>query len=141
MHYTNAINPALLWHSFKKGVLNVINKILVIGGAGKMGGWFVDFFRSQGFQTTVADATIEDGPGRFRNWTDAGVDYDVIVVATPLAVSPEAQVIEGDGPAPDVTVILTFPERDHALNWINDPEIAEVHARRRASGTSRILLM
>lgn len=61
--------------------------VLVIGGAGKMGGWFVDFFASQGFQTTVADATIEDGPGQFQNWTDAGVDYDVIVVATPLAVS------------------------------------------------------
>jgi chorismate mutase/prephenate dehydrogenase len=61
--------------------------VLVIGGAGKMGGWFVDFFASQGFQTTIADATIEDGPGRFRSWTDAGVDYDVIVVATPLAVS------------------------------------------------------
>jgi len=61
--------------------------VLVIGGAGKMGGWFVDFFASQGFQTTIADATIEDGPGRFQNWTEAGVDYDVIVVATPLAVS------------------------------------------------------
>ena len=61
--------------------------VLVIGGAGKMGGWFVDFFASQGFQTTIADATVEDGPGKFRNWTDAGVDYDVIVVATPLAVS------------------------------------------------------
>jgi len=61
--------------------------VLVIGGAGKMGGWFVDFFASQGFQTTIADTTIEDGPGRFQNWTDAGVDYDVIVVATPLAVS------------------------------------------------------
>lgn len=61
--------------------------VLVIGGAGKMGGWFVNFFASQGFQTTIADATIEDSPGRFRNWTEAGVDYDVIVVATPLAVS------------------------------------------------------
>ena len=60
---------------------------LVIGGAGKMGRWFADFFTSQGFATTVADVTIEDGPGRFRNWTDAGVDFDVIVVAAPLAVS------------------------------------------------------
>ncbi len=61
--------------------------VLVIGGAGKMGGWFADFFASQGFDVTIADAMLEDGPGRFRNWTDAGVDYDVIVVATPLAVS------------------------------------------------------
>ena len=62
-------------------------RVLVIGGAGKMGGWFVNFFASQGFETTVADTHAEDGPGMFRNWTDAGVDYDVIVVATPLAVS------------------------------------------------------
>lgn len=62
-------------------------RALVIGGAGKMGRWFVDFFASQGFATTVADVTIEDGPKQFSNWTDAGVDFDVIVVAAPLAVS------------------------------------------------------
>jgi len=62
-------------------------RVLVIGGAGKMGSWFVDFFASQGFATTVADSGVEDGPGRFSNWTDAGVDFDVIVVAAPLAVS------------------------------------------------------
>jgi chorismate mutase/prephenate dehydrogenase len=61
--------------------------VLIIGGAGKMGGWFVDFFASQGFATTVADPCVADAPGRFTNWTDAGVDYDVIVVAAPLAVS------------------------------------------------------
>ncbi|MCH7829334.1 MAG: prephenate dehydrogenase/arogenate dehydrogenase family protein [Proteobacteria bacterium] len=60
---------------------------LVIGGAGKMGRWFVDFFASQGYATTVADTSVEDGPSRFRNWTDAGVEFDVIVVAAPLAVS------------------------------------------------------
>ncbi|MBT8087959.1 MAG: prephenate dehydrogenase/arogenate dehydrogenase family protein [Gammaproteobacteria bacterium] len=62
-------------------------RVLVIGGAGKMGRWFVDFFASQGFATVIADMSVEDGPGCFANWTDAGVDYDVIVVATPLAVS------------------------------------------------------
>jgi chorismate mutase/prephenate dehydrogenase len=62
-------------------------RALIIGGAGKMGGWFVDFFVSQGFETTIADRGVENGPGQFSNWTDAGVDYDVIVVAAPLAVS------------------------------------------------------
>ncbi len=62
-------------------------RVLVIGGAGKMGGWFVEFFTSQGFATTMADPELEDGPGQHRNWTDAGVDFDVIVVAAPLAVS------------------------------------------------------
>ena len=62
-------------------------RVLVIGGAGKMGGWFVDFFNSQGFATSVADAAVEDGPARFSDWKTAGTDYNIIVVATPLAVS------------------------------------------------------
>ncbi len=62
-------------------------RVLVIGGAGKMGGWFVDFFASQAFSITIADSSVADGPGQFRSWTDAGIDYDVIVVAAPLAVS------------------------------------------------------
>ena len=62
-------------------------RALVIGGAGKMGAWFVDFFASQGFATTVADIAVDDGPGRFKRWTDAGLDFDFIVVAAPLAVS------------------------------------------------------
>ncbi|MBT8083939.1 MAG: prephenate dehydrogenase/arogenate dehydrogenase family protein [Woeseia sp.] len=64
-------------------------RVLIIGGAGKMGGWFVDFFSSQGFVTVVADAAIEDGDQRFSDWHDAGLDFDVIVVATPLATSGE----------------------------------------------------
>jgi len=62
-------------------------RVLIIGGAGKMGGWFVEFFASQGYATIVADPGVEDGPGQHRNWTDAGVDFDVIIVAAPLAVS------------------------------------------------------
>lgn len=60
---------------------------LVIGGGGKMGGWFVDFFASQGYGTVIADQQGVPGPGSFRSWQDAGTDYDVIVVATPLAIS------------------------------------------------------
>lgn len=60
---------------------------LIIGGAGKMGRWFVDFFSTQGFATTIADPGVEAGPGRYANWTEAGLDYDVIVVAAPLAAS------------------------------------------------------
>lgn len=61
--------------------------VLVIGGAGKMGRWFADFFVSQGYATTIADPSVETGSGCYQDWTDAGVDYDVIVVAAPLAVS------------------------------------------------------
>ncbi|MCB1845137.1 MAG: prephenate dehydrogenase/arogenate dehydrogenase family protein, partial [Halioglobus sp.] len=61
--------------------------VLVIGGAGKMGAWFAEFFASQGYSVTVADTAIDDGDGRFHDWRDAGVDFDVIVVAAPLAIT------------------------------------------------------
>jgi len=60
---------------------------LVIGGSGNMGAWFAEFFESQGFGVSIADPRVENGNNRFSNWVDAGVDYDVIVVAAPLAVS------------------------------------------------------
>jgi len=62
-------------------------RVLVIGGAGKMGNWFVDFFRSQGFITDIADRQLDNRDGQFKDWRDAGTDYDVMIVATPLAVS------------------------------------------------------
>lgn len=62
-------------------------RVLVIGGGGKMGGWFADFFRSQGFKTAIADRAAPGGDGVYADWRDAGTDFDVIVVATPLAVS------------------------------------------------------
>ena len=63
------------------------SRVLVIGGAGKMGRWFADFFASQGYATIIADPSVENGPKSFSSWTDAGVDFDYIVVAAPLAVS------------------------------------------------------
>lgn len=62
-------------------------EVLVIGGAGKMGGWFADFFASQGYETSIADTRIESGPGRYSDWRQAGLEFDIVVVATPLAVS------------------------------------------------------
>ena len=61
--------------------------VLVIGGAGKMGGWFVDFFASQGYSTSIADSRAMQAPEVFTDWREAGTDYDVIVVAAPLKVS------------------------------------------------------
>ena len=68
-------------------------RALVIGGAGKMGGWFVQFLASQGFDVQVADPAGADGavPGitvtdDWRKLDDLGV-FDFIVVATPLGAS------------------------------------------------------
>ena len=64
-------------------------RALIIGGAGKMGGWFADYFSSQGFLTVIADPGVKPGPGMCKDWKQAGIDYDVIVVATPMVISGE----------------------------------------------------
>jgi len=61
---------------------------LVIGGSGKMGGWFAQFLSSQGFQVQIADPS--EGAGGFErmpDWHASSLEQDLIVVAAPLAVT------------------------------------------------------
>jgi chorismate mutase/prephenate dehydrogenase len=63
-------------------------RALVIGGAGKMGGWFVSFLASQGFTVEVADpAPGPTGAVRVEDWHRTDLKHDYIVLATPLAVT------------------------------------------------------
>ena len=62
-------------------------RVLVIGGAGKMGAWFVDFFESQGYSVAIADPSVQPGTDRYTAWRAAGLDYDIIVVAATMAIS------------------------------------------------------
>jgi chorismate mutase / prephenate dehydrogenase len=64
-------------------------RALVIGGGGKMGGWFVGFLTSQGFTVEVADPTGGGPAGvpRVEDWRKTDLKYDYIVVATPLGVT------------------------------------------------------
>ena len=65
-------------------------RALVIGGCGKMGGWFADFLASQGFRVTIADPTGGlPGFERLQDWQSATLDFDVIVVATPLSITTD----------------------------------------------------
>jgi chorismate mutase/prephenate dehydrogenase len=63
-------------------------RALVIGGAGKMGRWFVEFLHSQGFAVEVADPA---GPlasfAHRADWQSDDLSQDVIVVATPLGIT------------------------------------------------------
>ena len=63
-------------------------RALVIGGRGKMGGWFSEFLASQGFRVAIADP--KPGPPGFdqvADWRTDPLDYDVIVLATPLGAT------------------------------------------------------
>jgi chorismate mutase/prephenate dehydrogenase len=63
-------------------------RALVIGGKGKMGGWFVEFLASQGFAVEVADpAGPVPGFEHRADWTSGALDQDFIILATPLGAT------------------------------------------------------
>jgi chorismate mutase / prephenate dehydrogenase len=63
-------------------------RALVIGGCGKMGSWFADFLASQGFGVTIADPSgAPPGFERLDDWQNEPLDFDVIVLATPLSIT------------------------------------------------------
>lgn len=65
-------------------------RALVIGGAGRMGWWFVRFLRTQQWTVEIADPA---GPPhrpeviRHADWRTLSLDHDLIVVAAPLRTS------------------------------------------------------
>ena len=74
---------------------------LVVGGAGRMGGWFVRFLESQGFVVQIADPSAPQG---HADWRDAGSSFDVNVVAAPLDVT--ARILEQMADSPPEGLIL-----------------------------------
>src|SRR3984885_9008731 len=63
-------------------------RALVIGGCGKMGGWFSEFLASQGFAVAIADpAGSLPGFDSVDDWEKDPLDFDLIVIATPLSVT------------------------------------------------------
>jgi chorismate mutase / prephenate dehydrogenase len=65
-------------------------RALIIGGSGKMGGWFAEFLTSQGFDVTLADPGESSlGFPRIARWEDDALDQDLIVIATPLGITSE----------------------------------------------------
>ena len=63
-------------------------RALVIGGCGKMGGWFSEFLASQGFAVAIADPSGSlPGFDHVDDWEKDPLDFDLIVIATPLSVT------------------------------------------------------
>ncbi len=76
-------------------------RVLVIGGAGKMGRWMVRFLGSQGFAVEVADpgGSLAGHP-YYRNWKDSSLDHDIIALASPMPVTAQILLEMAESPPP-----------------------------------------
>lgn len=88
----------------------------------------------------IVTLTVEDADG-FADYRAKAGPAMAKHKAEPLQVSNAPTLLEGTGDTPEVAVLLGFPDRDAALAWYNDPEVAEIHAKRRDSTNSRIVLL
>lgn len=58
-----------------------------------------------------------------------------------LAVKATPDALEGNALAPDMAGVLSFPDRDSAFAWVNDPDLEQIHALRNEIGESNIKLI
>lgn len=57
-----------------------------------------------------------------------------------LAATRQSTLIEGAEP-PNLVGVLSFPDKQSALAWRNDPELQDLHGLRNAAGESNIILV
>lgn len=58
-----------------------------------------------------------------------------------ISVSGQFTVLDGTPDTPDMAVIVSFPNKESAISWSNDPDLADVHALRRNAAVSDIFLL
>jgi chorismate mutase / prephenate dehydrogenase len=60
-------------------------RVLVIGGAGRMGRWLVRFLAAQGFAVEVADpAGVVEGVPQVADWRAVPLDHEIVAIAAPM---------------------------------------------------------
>lgn len=66
-------------------------RVLVIGGCGHMGRWFVRYLSAQGFTVEIADPSGSAPPGitHHLDWRVVPLDHELIVVAAPMSATAE----------------------------------------------------
>src|SRR5215212_9262889 len=81
-------------------------RVLVIGGAGHMGRWFVRYLGAQGFTVEIADPSEAGIPGivHHRDWRAVTLDHEIIVVAASMPAT--AVILEELAKAPPPGVVF-----------------------------------
>jgi chorismate mutase/prephenate dehydrogenase len=101
-------------------------RVLVIGGAGHMGRWFVRYLAAQGFSVEIADPSDgPDGVVNHRDWQRVALDHEIVVVAAPMPAT--AAILEAMATAPPRGVVFD-------VGSLKSPLRRGLHALRAAGG-------
>ena len=81
-------------------------RVLVIGGCGHMGNWFVRYLGAQGFTVEIADVAGDPPPGitLHRDWTAITLDHEMIVIAAPMPAT--AQILDAMVASPPKGIVF-----------------------------------
>jgi chorismate mutase/prephenate dehydrogenase len=104
-------------------------RVLVIGGAGHMGRWFVRYLGAQGFTVEIADPAEPAGglPGivHHRDWRAVTLDHELVVLAAPMPAT--AAILDELAKAPPPGVVFD-------IGSLKSPLRKGLHALRAAGG-------
>ena len=80
-------------------------RVLVIGGAGRIGRWFARFLAAQGYAVEIADpAGAVDGFPCVADWRTVTLDHEVVIVAAPMPAT--AAILHELAAAPPAGVVF-----------------------------------
>lgn len=102
-------------------------RVLVIGGGGHMGRWFVRFLGAQGFTVEIADPGGAPSAGvvHHRDWRAVELDHELIVLAAPMPAT--AEILEELARRPPAGVVFD-------IGSLKSPLRRGLHALRAAGG-------
>jgi len=102
-------------------------RVLVIGGSGHMGRWFVRYLGAQGFTVEIADPAGDSPPGvvHHRDWRTVELDHELVVVAAPMRAS--AEILEQMAASPPRGVVFD-------IGSLKSPLRKSLYALRAAGG-------
>jgi chorismate mutase/prephenate dehydrogenase len=81
-------------------------RVLVIGGCGHMGRWFVRYLGAQGFTVEIADPAGTPPPGivHHKDWQRVTLDHEMIVIAAPMPAT--AQILDAMAASPPRGIVF-----------------------------------
>jgi uncharacterized protein (DUF1330 family) len=84
--------------------------------------------------------TVKD-PEALETYRGKAMDALAKHGGAPFAGGPQAEVLEDTGAGPATALVIEFPDGDAARGWINDPDLADIHALRQKGAQTMITLL